>query len=424
MSKNTFEIKEGIKAHFIKTELFKTNLICVMLTVPIEKENVTKNTLIPFLLKRGTNILKDQYQINKKLEEMYGSVYDCGIDKVGDNQLIKFYIESVNDNFLPEKCDILKQSIDTILDIIFNPLMENGLFEEDFLEVEKNNLRKVIESKIDNKDKYAYDNCISAMYKDSGFGIYKYGYIEDLDKITLQDISEHYMELINSAKIDIYISGEINEDNAKDILIKNENIIKLNSRKENYIVNNNFKEEKEVSEVNKIEEKMNISQGKLVMGYDVFSKQENIQTIGLVYNAILGDGANSMMFQNVREKESLAYSARSNYIKQKQNIFVRCGIEIENYAKAVQVIKEQLKNLEDGNFDDKDIENAKKYLISSIQAIDTEQDTQIVFYIGQELSKTDYSIEEYVQKIMNVTKQEIIEFAKTVKLNTIYFLRN
>ena len=423
MSKNTFEIKEGVKAHFIKTDLFKTNLICLMLTVPMKKEDVTKNTLIPFLLKRGTTNLIDQYQISKKLEGMYGAVYDCGIDKVGDNQLIKFYIESVNDNFLPEKCDILKQSLDTIFEIVFNPLMENGKFKEEFLDVEKNNLKKVIESKIDNKDKYAYDNCISAMYNNSGFGIYKYGYIEDLEKITLEDISNHYKKLIDTAKIDIYISGDINEESTKKILEENENIIRLNSRKENLKISDNS-DRKQVQEVNIVEEKMNINQGKLVIGLDVFSNQENIHNIGLVYNAILGDGANSMMFQNVREKESLAYSARSNFIKQKQNIFIRCGIEIENYEKAVEVIKEQLKNIEDGNFSDKDIENAKKYLISSIQSIETEPDTQIVYYIGQELSKTDYTTEEYIEKINKVTKQEIIDFAKTVKLNTIYFLRN
>ena len=358
MSKNTFEIKEGIKAHFIKTDLFKTNLICLMLTVPMKKEDVTKNTLIPFLLKRGTTNLIDQYQISKKLEGMYGAVYDCGIDKVGDNQLIKFYIESVNDNFLPEKCDILKQSLDTIFEIVFNPLMENGKFKEEFLDVEKNNLKKVIESKIDNKDKYAYDNCISAMYNNSGFGIYKYGYIEDLEKITLEDISNHYKKLIDTAKIDIYISGDINEESTKKILEENENIIRLNSRKENLKISDNS-DRKQVQEVNIVEEKMNINQGKLVIGLDVFSNQENIHNIGLVYNAILGDGANSMMFQNVREKESLAYSARSNFIKQKQNIFIRCGIEIENYEKAVEVIKEQLKNIEDGNFSDKDIEIAK-----------------------------------------------------------------
>ena len=425
MDKKTFLLKDGIKVHLIETDLFKTNLICVMLTVPMSKDTVTKNALVPFLLKRGTERFKDQYEINKKLEQMYGAVYDCGIDKVGDNQLIKFYLESVNENFLPKNGeDILKQSIDTVLEIIFNPIMEDGLFKKEFLELEKNNLRNVIESKIDNKDKYAYDNCIAAMYKDEGYGIYKYGYIEDLEKINLEDISSHYKKLISEAKIDIYVSGDVKEEKIKEILESNENIQKLNGRKENFVLSEKFKSGNEVKEVSNIEDKMNISQGKLVIGLDVFSKQEDIHTIGLVYNAILGDGANSMMFQNVREKASLAYSARSGYVKQKNNIFIRCGIEIENYEKALEIIKEQLENIENGNFTDEDIENAKNYLISSIKSIETEQDTQIVFYIGQELSKTEYSIQEYTQKVKNVSKEEIIEFAKTVKYNTVYFLRN
>lgn len=425
MEKKTFLLKEGVKAHLIETDLFKTNLICVMLTVPINKNDVTQNALIPFLLKRGTKNLKDQYEINKKLEQMYGAVYDCGIDKVGDNQLIKFYLESVNENFLPkESGNILKESIDTILDIIFNPIMENGLFKEEFLEIEKNNLRNVIESKIDNKDKYAYDNCIANMYKNERYGIYKYGYIEDLEKINLEDISKHYNKLIDEAKIDIYISGQVEENKIKEILESNENIQKLKDRKENFILSEKFKTGTEVEKVQNIEEKMNISQGKLVIGLDVFSKQENNQVVGLVYNAILGDGANSMMFQNVREKSSLAYSARSGFVKQKNNIFIRCGIEIENYEKVLEIIKEQLTNIESGEFTQEDIENAKNYLISSIKSINTEQDTQIVFYIGQELAKTDYSPKQYAEKIKAVTKEEIIEFAKTVKYNTVYFLRN
>ena len=90
-----YGVKKGIKLHLIKTELFKTNLACVLITVPLKKEEVTLNTLIPFLLKRGTANLKTQYEINETLESLYGSVFDCGIDKSGDNQIIKFYYKQV-----------------------------------------------------------------------------------------------------------------------------------------------------------------------------------------------------------------------------------------------------------------------------------------------------------------------------------------
>jgi predicted Zn-dependent peptidase len=131
-----------------------------------------------------------------------------------------------------------------------------------------------------------------------------------------------------------------------------------------------------------------------------------------------------MLFQNVREKASLAYTTKSSFVKQKLNIFIRCGLEISNYDKALNIIKEQLKNIADGNFTDEDILNAKKYLISGVKAISEEQDTEVVFYIGQEMAKTFIELEKYIENINSVTKEEIVEFAKQVQMNTIYFLKN
>ena len=92
MEYKQIEIKKGIKLHTIKTEKFKTNLIAIMLTTKLDRENVTKNALIPAVLRRGTKNLITQEEINKKLEEMYGASLDCGLDKTGDNQVLKFYI--------------------------------------------------------------------------------------------------------------------------------------------------------------------------------------------------------------------------------------------------------------------------------------------------------------------------------------------
>ena len=155
---------------------------------------------------------------------------------------------------------------------------------------------------------------------------------------------------------------------------------------------------------------MDVTQGKLVIGLDISSNMDNLQATGLVYNAILGDGANSMMFQNVREKASLAYSAKSTFVKQKMNVFIRCGI--------------QLDNIKNGKFEEDDIQNAKTYLISGIRNIEEEQDTEVVYYIGQEISKTNMSPDEYIEKIEKVSKEDIVNLANSVSINTIYFLRN
>lgn len=425
MNKISLEIKQGIKLHCIKTDLYKTDISCIIITTPLKRETVTKNALIPFMLRRGTNKFQSQYLLNKELENMYGASFNCGIDKMGDNVILKFYIESISNEYALNNEDILKSNIENILDIVFNPLQENGLLNNDFLKIEKDNLKDVIESKIDNKDSYALDACISAMYGEKGFGLYKYGYTEDIENITIQDISEYYNWLIQNSKIDIFVSGNIDENNIKSLLEENENIKKLRPRIENYVLNNEYTENKQIVEKeNEITETMDVTQGKLVIGLDVISDVENLQAIALVYNAILGDGANSMMFQNVREKESLAYSAKSIFVKQKLNIFIRCGIQIENYEKALEIIKVQLENIKNGEFSEEDICNAKTYLISGIKNVEEEQDTEIVYYIGQEISKTNLSVEEYIQKIEKVTKEDIVNLAGSISLNTIYFLRD
>ena len=425
MNKTSCDLKQGIKAHFIKTDLYKTDLTCIIITTPLKRDTVTLNALIPFMLRRGTKRLPNQSLLNKELENMYGASFNCGIDKMGDNVVLKFYIESISSEYALDSENILEMNLNNLLEIVFDPVQKDNFLNEEFLNLEKDNLKKVINRKIDDKDSYALDRCISNMYGDDKFGLYKFGYEEDVDKITIEDISNYYNWLIQNSKIDIFVSGNIEPNEIEEFLKQNDNVKKLRPRIENYILNNEFTESKQIVEnANEISEKMDVTQGKLVIGLDILSNMENLQIVSLVYNAILGDGANSMMFQNVREKASLAYSARSTFVKQKLNIFIRCGIQIENYEKAVELIKVQLENLKNGNFDEEDVQNAKTYLISSLKNVAEEQDTEVIYYIGQEVSKTNMSLEEYISKVDSVTKNQIVELANSIQINTIYFLRN
>lgn len=426
MSYTSEEIKQGIKLHCIDTNKFKTNLMAVFITLPLNRERITFDTVIPAVLKRGTKKLKTQEEISKKLENMYGASFDCGIEKIGDNHVIKFYLESLNDNFVPEdsKQNVSRESIDLLLDIILDPLTENNKFKDEYVEAEKNNIRLLIESKIDNKDQYALNRCIEEMYKDKPYGLYKFGYTEDLDKINSQNLYDYYNELINTSKIDIFVSGELKKEDIVDIVKNNENIKKLKEREANYIVNNEQTKSKEAVQEKEVEDKMDVAQGKLVIGLDVELTDYNSKFPVSLYNVILGESATSKLFQNVREKASLAYSARSNYVRQKNNIYIRCGIEIENYDKALKIIKEQLEDIENGKFTEEDLVNSKKYMISGIQAAQDEQDSEITYYIGQELSGMLTTFEEYETKIDEVKLEDVKNVGSKVKINTIYFLRN
>ena len=425
MKQEIEELKSGIKVHYVKTKQFKTNIGAIFITVPLKKETVTKNALIPAVLRRGTQKHASQEKISKELENMYGASFDVGVEKMGDNQIIKLYVETINDNFLPKRENILEKSIQILFEVAFLPVIENGAFKEEYVNGEKQNLKQVIESKIDNKDQYALNRCIEIMYPEEPYGIYKYGYVEELDKINAKNLYEQYIRLIQTSKIDVFISGDFEIAEVKEMISQNEQFKNLQERTAEYIVNNEQTAVKQQTQkINIQEEKREVTQGKLVIGMDVIENKPDSRFAISIYNTILGDSANSKLFQNVREKANLAYSTRSSYIRQKNNVFIRCGIDIPNYEKALQIIKEQLEDMKQGKFSEDELQNAKKYIISSIKTVQEEQDASIIYYLGQELSGYNISFEEYEEKIQNVNKVQVQEIANKISMNTIYFLRN
>ena len=422
------EIKQGITVHNINTDKFKTNIVAIFLTTPMSREYVTFNSMISSILRRGTKNMPTQEEISKELEEMYGANFNNGIDKLGDNHTLKFYMESINDEYLPQGNDnLLKQSIQKLSEIVFNPILENNVFKQEYLDQEKQAMTQRINAKIDNKALYASHRCVECMYKDDPAALYKYGYVEDIEKINSENLYNHYKELIDNCKIDIFISGKNELEKSIEMLSEDENIKKLKPRKPDYIINDIMAKEEPKEQT--VEEKQNVNQGKIVIGCDiVFNnddlKDENLRYEALLYNNLLGGSANSKLFQNVREKASLAYTASSNYVRFKSNIYIKAGIEIQNYEKAIKIIKEQLESMKNGEFTEEEIENEKKAIISGIDLIDDEQDAGIVYFYGQEISNNHVELEDYKQKIRNVTKDQILNIAKKIKINTIYFLRN
>ena len=417
MNLETTDIKEGIRLHKIKTNKYKTNLMSVFLTSKLSRDDITKKALILTVLRRGTNNLKTQEEISKKLEELYGASFDCGIDKLGDKHVLKFYVESLNEQYLYQKEDILSQSLNILFDIVFNPLLENGVFKQEYIDEEKQNLRIIIEGQKDNKAAYATQRCIEEMYKEKPYGLYKYGYVEDLEKIDSKNLYEAYLNLIKTCKIDIFVSGDFDEKTLEEKVKSNQQISKLEPRKVEYL--NEESESSNTQEENIVRENMQISQGKLNIGLDVLSDNKSAVS---VYNAILGGGANSKLFQNVREKASLAYSAGSIYIKPKSKIIIKTGIEHKNYDKALQIIKEQIDDMKNGKFSDEDIQHAKELIIASFKAMQDEQDSEISFYFGREIQKESKDIDKQIKEVSEVTKQNIVDVANKIKINTIFFL--
>ena len=415
------EIKKGIKLHFLKTDKFKTDLVAILITTPLKKETVTKNAVLTSVLRRGSKTRQTMDKISIELENMYGAEFDCGIEKLADNHILKFYLESVNDSYIPEESNVLEKNIEIISEIALDPYVESNRFKQEYVLQEKENIKQLIEGKKDDKDQYAFERCIEEMYKEKPHGIYRYGYLEDLNAITPESLYEYYKELIKTAKIDIFISGELDNEKITNYINNISYIKNLNEREPEYIKDH---PENETREEQLIEESLDITQGKLVLGLKIDHPDTSIRYAGAVYNAILGGSANSKLFQNVREKESLAYTIGSRFIRQKNNIYIKGGIDLDKFDKALEVIKQQMEDIKKGNFSEEEINNAKIFLESNIKMLEDEQDLMITYYIGQELSDSNQTVDSYLEEIKKITKQQIIEIANKTIIDTIYFLKN
>ena len=420
------EIKQGVTLHLINNKNFKTDFTVFFLSLPLEKETITKNALLPAVLRSGCKKYQSYQKIIEELEMLYGAAFDCGVDKTGDNLVLKFFIESINDNYLPNKNNNLEKVINVLTEIIFNPQVQDNSFDETKVELEKRNLEMIINAQKDNKDFYAYDKCVKAMYKNQSYGLSKYGDQKDLQAINNKNLYEQYKQVIDTCKIDIIVSSDFQAEEIAKIIKKNELIQTIKPREEKIKINDIKKEIKDIIEKpEEIKEELDVTQGKLVIGLDILPNRfDDFRYITIVYNAIFGNGVSSKLFQIVREKESLAYTTKSEYVVQKNNIFIRCGIECDKYQKTLDLIKKLLDDMKKGDFTDEEITKTKEYILAGVDSISEEQDSQILFLFGQELSKRSITIDEYKEKIKNVTRDELIEIANKVQINTIYFLRN
>ena len=413
----TLEIGKNVKLTLIPESKFKTNLISVYIQRKLDRNEVTKNALLPGILKSGCNKYKTLGQLTDREEELYGSYLHAGASKRGESQVLGFSILSVNEKYLDEK--ILGQCIEFLNEIINNPLVIDGGFNEEYLNIEKEILKDSIMSIINDKGNYAMKRTNEIMFEGEPYSINGKGYIEDLDTIDRVSLYEHYKEVLKTSPIEIMIEGEFEETEVVE-LIKEKfqfdrgNIIDI-PKEEFY---------KEVDEVKEVKETMDIAQGKLVMGYRCnvdYLDEEKYYSL-LLGSRILGGGADSKLFINVREKESLCYTIYSTIQKSKSTMMVCSGIEAQNYEKTVNLVKEQVQKLKDGDITESEISNAKIAFINSLNSLNDEIGRISDFYFSQSISKNKSDLDQIKNMINKSTKEDIVEAVKNIELDTIYFL--
>lgn len=408
----------GTDIYRVDAEKFKTTSINFFFIGPLSSSNATMNALLPAVLRRGNAKFNTLKSISLQHEKLYGTSFDCGVTKKGELHVIQFYTEFLSPMYVPGQEDMFSKAFELFSDIIFDPYLENGCFKKEYVDQEKEKLRMLIEGRVNDKMQYCVERCLEEVCKDEPYGIYDYGSVDDLDRINAEDLTKHYHKVIETYQLQVYLAGSV-DDKQIDTVKRKLGEIK---RGEPVEIVSGFRLDRP-KEVRYVTETMDVTQGKLCLGFrtNIAPGSSEYRAL-MVYNGVLGGGINSKLFQNVREKASLAYYAYSRLEKFKGLMVISSGIELKNREKALEIILKQLEDIRNGIITEQELEGTVKNMVTGVQSLSDNQMSIVDFYLSQKLSGSDDTFEDIINSITSVTIADIVKAASNVVLDTVYFL--
>lgn len=408
---NIVKINNRVNLITEENKKFKTFTVSFYFHNELDEKTASEYSLLPYVLKSGSKGYPDMTAVSNALEALYGGMFDCSIRKKGEDQIVGLSFEFLSPSYAREK-DYLENVWHFISDMLFNPLVEKGGFNSGYTKREKNNLIDYIDSLINDKKEYANHRCTEEMCKGDNYAVFEYGKKELVEKITPEILYNRYLEMIKKSRVDIFVMGNV------DIKMLEAKIKELNLGDGNAIYPL-CDMKKESGSVKEIKEAFDVNQGKISMGFTYRTDDRYALT---VFNSVFGSGAHSKLFNNVREKLSLCYYAYSRVDSFKGIMKVNSGVEFENFKKAYDEILVQLNSVCEGKITPEELEASKKSVINNLKSLN---DSLFSYenYILNGLVKGEITdIDEYIEKINSVTKEDIMKVAKTVKLDTVYYL--
>ena len=419
MSAKITQLSNGVEGVFIKNDRFNTTLISFNFYVPMSRDTAAEYALLPFVITTCSKEYPDFSRLNFKLAKLYGANLSASAEKVGDYQLLKIAISTIDDRFALDNESLCDNAIELLSQLIFEPKVQDGAFCEEDVEREKRKAIEHIRGDLAQKRIYAKKRLIEEMYKDQPYGVPKCGTEEQVQKITGESLYNAWVKLLSTAFLRVNvisrsmpvglfdgISQKFSSINRYDIPDCTQSAPTVAIAKPNTVI-----------------EEMDISQGKLCMGFssELYGDDESTAALTVMCD-IFGGGPYSRLFTNVREKMSLCYYCASGSVKSKGLITVDSGVEKENANKAEREILNQLDIIKQNLFTDEEFESSIKSITDSFKSYNDSQGLLDAWYSLKIVKDKLLSPEEAAETILGVTRNDVVYTARGVKLHTVYKL--
>ena len=416
MFENRREIMQDVFLTYLPADRFKTSRMTVQLIAPLRKETAAANALLPAVLRRGTVRCPDMESLSAALDTLYGATVDYTVRKKGERQCVGFAAGFIDDAFTPHGEKLLEPVARMMGELLLDPVTHGGRFLSGYVESEKANLIDAIRSLKNDKRDWADIRLMQEMCAGEPYSVLRLGDEETAGRINNQSLYLHGQELMASSRVEIIYCGSAEEQRVQDAML--EALAELPRGAQTVLP-----EIRRVPAPDKprtIVETMDVTQGKLAMGYRCGSDDYPAMVLA---NLIFGGTSNSKLFLNVRERMSLCYYASSSYARSKGILTVSSGVEAADFARAEEEINRQLRAVQRGDWEEWEQEGALQAIRASLLSLSDSQGALENFYLGQIASGVQETPEELAAALEQVTKERIVAAARTVKPDTVYFLR-
>ena len=411
------EIFPGIHLRCVQDRRFKHSALSLQYIRPMCREEAAMNALIPSVLLRGCKSAPDLRRITQRLDDLYGASVSPISRRAGDYQASGFYVSLMDDRFALDGESVLEKTLDFVTELLFDYPTEDGGFLKDFVEGEKINQIAAIESELNDKRVYTAQKLLETLCGQDPYGVPKMGTRQEVEAITPQELLRHYEALRRESPVEVYYVGSADPGRVADLVKR--------------MFAQEVREPRELPRQTDLtpgvrqdrREAMEVAQGKLCMGFlTPITNRDHRFAAMQVTNGILGGDVTSKLFQNVREKQSLCYSIGSGYYAAKGIVLVSAGIDFDKEDHVRREILSQLEACQGGQITDEELAASKQSLLTALRSVQDSPSAMENYYSAISMAQTGRSWQTHMELLAKVTKEDVVECAKTLELHSTYFL--
>lgn len=399
----------------IKTNNFKTVRVEVKFRNVVKKEEITLRNLLKMVLIESTKKFDTERKFVIESEELYDLKLSSTTSRVGNFTTLSFNLTFLNEEYTEK--GLHNKSLDFLMEVLFNPNVSNNKFDSLSFNNCVNKLEKSIMGRKDNKTKYSIFALLQHM-GDYAYSYDQYGYLSDLKNIDEAKLYEYYKKVLMNDLVDVYVIGNVDSNEIKEYFINNFKINSFKKEKMNVLIDEVLPRKR----VKVFKEEDAVNQTKIAIGlrFNDVSEYERKYVL-YVYNEILGGSGNSLLFDTVREKNSLAYYINSIAQGYDNLLIIYTGIDKDRVDLGLKLIKKTIKDIEKGKFTSDMFNNAINMITSSLKLSLETQPSVINNYYAMNILNSD-DINTRISKFEKVTKEDVINFSKKIKMDTIFLL--